>query len=92
MIIYFFFFSAYKDSDGVFVLDFDGQSYLEFPTLTNVRQAFSIEVWFLTRSPDGTLLYNGRQSSGKGDFVAITLKDARVDFRYDLGSAVHSVS
>lgn len=85
-------FIAFKDSDEIFIPDFDGQSYLEFPTLSNVRQAFNIEMWFLTRSLDGTLLYNGQQASGKGDFVAITLKNARVDFRYDLGSSVHSVS
>lgn len=77
------------DSDGVLVPDFDGQSYLEFPTLSNVRQAFTIEVWFLSRSPEGTLLYNGQS---KGDFVAITLKNSHVEFRYDLGSAVQSVS
>ncbi|KFM80719.1 Agrin, partial [Stegodyphus mimosarum] len=49
-----------KESEGIFVPDFNGQSYLEFPTLSNVRQAFNIEVWFLTRSLDGTLLYNGQ--------------------------------
>ncbi|KAG8193212.1 hypothetical protein JTE90_005560 [Oedothorax gibbosus] len=81
-----------KDTEGIFIPDFHGQSYLEFPTLSNVRQAFNIEVWFLTRSPDGTILYNGQHASGKGDFIAITLADGFVDFRYDLGSAVQGVS
>nr|XP_042908819.1 agrin [Parasteatoda tepidariorum] len=81
-----------RESEGIFVPDFKGDSYLEFPTLTNVRQAFNIEVWFLTRALHGTVLYNGQQASGKGDFVAITITDGYIDFRYDLGSAVQSVS
>ncbi|GIX88444.1 hypothetical protein CEXT_515231 [Caerostris extrusa] len=74
------------ETEGIFVPDFGGQSYLEYPTLSNVRQAFNIEVWFLTRALHGTLLYNGQQASGKGDFIAITISDGHIDFRYDLGA------
>ena len=71
----------------VVVPEFDGDSYLELPTLENVGTSFAIEVWFLARSPDGVLLYNG-QGSGGGDFVAINLKDGHLEFVYNLGSGL----
>nr|XP_042902800.1 agrin [Parasteatoda tepidariorum] len=81
-----------QDSGDIFVPDFKVDSYMEFPTLANVRQAFNIEVWFLTRSLHGTILYNGQHSSGKGDFISIVISEGYVLFRFDLGSSVQSVS
>ncbi|XP_076065553.1 agrin-like isoform X2 [Oratosquilla oratoria] len=65
--------------------DFMGDSYLEFATLENVGQSFALEVWFLPRSPDGVLLYNG-QIEGGGDFIALNLREGHVEFSYNLGS------
>ncbi|XP_075526904.1 agrin-like isoform X2 [Dermacentor variabilis] len=74
------------------VPDFAGDGYLELPRLHNVGQAFSLELWFLTRAPQGLLLYNGGGSSGRGDFLALRLEAGRVQFRYDLGSGAANVS
>ncbi|XP_075738837.1 agrin isoform X4 [Rhipicephalus microplus] len=74
------------------VPDFATDGYLELPRLHNVGQAFSLELWFLTRAPQGLLLYNGGGSSGRGDFLALRLEAGRVQFRYDLGSGAANVS
>ncbi|XP_069999257.1 agrin isoform X5 [Penaeus vannamei] len=67
--------------------DFDGDAYLELPTLDNVGMSFALEIWFLTRSPDGVLLYNG-QMGGGGDFIALNLRNGHLEFSYNLGSGL----
>lgn len=67
--------------------DFDGDAYLELPTLENVGESLALEIWFLTRSPDGVLLYNG-QMDGGGDFIALNLRNGHVEFSYNLGSGL----
>ena len=66
----------------------DGHSYVTLPRLEGVGRAFSLELWFLTRVPDGALLYDGQRlnSAGRGDFIALSLHAGHVDFRFDLGS------
>jgi coxsackievirus/adenovirus receptor len=70
----------------VFVPEFSGDSYLELPKLEGVGRAFSLEVWFKSREPDGLLLYNGQLTNGKGDFICIHIINGHVQFRFDLGS------
>lgn len=71
----------------VVIPDFDGDAYLELPTLENVGHSLALEIWFLTRSPDGVLLYNG-QMGGGGDFISLNLRNGRVEFSYNLGSGL----
>ncbi|KAK8377274.1 hypothetical protein O3P69_013725 [Scylla paramamosain] len=71
----------------VVIPDFDGDAYLELPTLENVGHSLVLELWFLTRSPDGVLLYNG-QMGGGGDFIALNLRNGHVEFSYNLGSGL----
>ena len=71
--------------------DFDGDSYLELPTLENVGKSFSIEIWFLARSSDGVILYNGQKRTDNvttPDFISINLRDGHVEFSYNLGSGL----
>lgn len=70
----------------VVIPDFDGDAYLELPTLENVGYSLALEIWFLTRSPDGVLLYNGQL--GGGDFITLNLRNGRVEFSYNLGSGL----
>ena len=48
-------------------------SFLELPTLSHVSKAFHIEVWFLAKRGNGLILYNGQNSNGNRDFLAINL-------------------
>ena len=76
----------------VFVPEFNGDSYLELPKLEGVGRAFSLEVWFMSREPDGLLLYNGQLTNGKGDFICIHLINGHVQFRFDLGSGAANLT
>ncbi|XP_054715535.1 agrin-like [Uloborus diversus] len=75
-----------------YIPDFLNNSYLELPTLQNAKHAFSIEVWFLTRSPNGVILYNGQMMNGKGDFMALNLQNGHLNFIYNLGSGVANIT
>ncbi|CAG2057628.1 unnamed protein product, partial [Timema podura] len=57
----------------IFIPEFNGDSYLELPRLDGFGRAFSLEIWFLSRAPDGILLYNGQLTNGKGDFISINI-------------------
>lgn len=80
-----------SDESGL-TLEFSGDSYLEFRTLKNVATALTIEVWFMTRSLHGLVLYNGQHSNGSGDFVALTLLNGFLLFSYNLGAGAKNIS
>ncbi|CAL4160851.1 unnamed protein product, partial [Meganyctiphanes norvegica] len=78
----------------IVIPDFDSDAYLELPTLENVGLAFALEVWFLTRSPDGVILYNGQEDEGgisSPDFISLNLRNGHVEFTYNLGSGLASL-
>ena len=78
-----------RKDKNIFVPDFSSQSYLELPTLNNVATAFVIEIWFLTRSPNGLIFYNGQESNlKKGDFVSLNLVDGHLEYKFNLGSVI----
>ena len=52
----------------------------------------NFQLWFLSRSTNGVLLYNGGQSSGSGDFISINIINGIVQLSYDLGSGVAKIS
>lgn len=78
----------------VFIPEFrgDADSYLALPRLENVARAFSLEVWFLSRSPTGLLLYDGQLVGGRGDFISLNLVNGYVQFRFDLGSGTANIT
>ncbi|KAG8193217.1 hypothetical protein JTE90_005564 [Oedothorax gibbosus] len=83
--------STEGDESGL-ILDFKGLSYLQFPTLPNAAHSLSVELWFLSRSANGLLLYNGQKPGGDGDFVALTLLNGFLHFTYNLGSGKASIA
>lgn len=72
-----------------FLPRFNGYSYLELKGLqtfaTDITDKLTMEVVFLTSSPNGLLFYNGQKTDGKGDFVSLALHDGHLEYRYDLG-------
>ena len=73
--------------------EMQGNGYLELPSLEGVAKTFSIELWFLTRSNDGLLLYNGQLSNNnKGDFISLNLINGRLQFRFNLGSGIANIT
>ena len=64
---------------------FDGHALLELARLEAYTR-LTLEVEFTSFRGDAILLYNGQTPSGEGDFAALTLRQWRVEFRYNLGS------
>ncbi|KFM77888.1 Agrin, partial [Stegodyphus mimosarum] len=81
-----------KEAKDLLIPDFTGRSYLELPTLHNVKQAFSMEIWFLPRTADGVLLYDGQLLNKKGDFVSLNLKNGFINFLFNLGSGSANIT
>ncbi|XP_030244905.1 basement membrane-specific heparan sulfate proteoglycan core protein-like [Drosophila navojoa] len=59
-------------------------SYMSFPTLPDSAFNFNFEVTFRPESANGVILFNG-QTRGAGDYIALSLKDRYVEFRFDFG-------
>ncbi|GAU97955.1 hypothetical protein RvY_09170 [Ramazzottius varieornatus] len=73
--------------------DFSGNSYLTLPAITDGNPALMIEMWLLTRSSHGLLLYAGqRPGSSGGDFVCLKLSNLRYELLFDLGDGPVNVT
>ncbi|GFU04717.1 hypothetical protein NPIL_519981 [Nephila pilipes] len=81
-----------KDFRNISIPDFVNNSYLELPTLQNIKHAFSMEMWFFARSSDGVLIYNGQKLNKKGDFITVNLANGYVSFIYNLGSGSANIT
>ncbi|XP_025082607.1 basement membrane-specific heparan sulfate proteoglycan core protein-like isoform X8 [Pomacea canaliculata] len=82
-------FSGVGCSVGLVVVDpaFNKTSFISYPTIQDGILSVSLEVVFKPRSlDDGIVLYNAQNEDGRGDFVAIIIKDGFVEFRFDTGS------
>ena len=67
-----------------------GRKLEKINTISKTSENF--QLWFLSRSTNGVLLYNGGQSSGSGDFISINIINGIVQLSYDLGSGVAKIS
>ena len=66
---------------------FSGTSYISYPTIQDALQNVQLSLTFKADSlNDSILLYNAFKDDESADFVAILIKDNKVEFRYDLGS------
>ena len=74
---------------GLTVVDpaFNKTSFISYPTIQNGLLSVSIKLMFKPRSrDDGIILYNAQKEDGRGDFIAIIMKDGFVEFRFDTGT------
>lgn len=60
------------------------ESYIIVPHLPNVDMKFTMEVSFKSEKPDGIILYSDESNLGKGDFIALFLRDGYPQFRYPI--------
>ena len=66
---------------------FDGMSFLQFVGLQRTVLSFTdVEMIIKPNTNDGLIFYNGYVKRPSGDFIALTLKDGFVEFRFDLGT------
>ena len=74
---------------GLTVVDpaFNKTSFISYPTIESRLLSVSIKLMFKPRSrDDGIILYNAQKVDGRGDFVAVIMKDGFVEFRFDTGT------
>ncbi|XP_067659130.1 basement membrane-specific heparan sulfate proteoglycan core protein-like isoform X2 [Haliotis asinina] len=66
---------------------FNKTSFISYPTIQDGLLQVQLSLMFKPRSlDDGLILYNAQQQDGRGDFMAIMIKDGYLEFRFDTGS------
>ncbi|XP_062314893.1 basement membrane-specific heparan sulfate proteoglycan core protein isoform X7 [Osmerus eperlanus] len=81
--------SGNKCMDGELVTTplFDGdKSYIAYPPLTNVHDDLRIVLEFKPLDLDGLMFFSGDRKMKVEDFVAVSMVDGHVEFRYELGT------
>ncbi|KAG7221679.1 hypothetical protein INR49_000046 [Caranx melampygus] len=81
--------SGNKCMDGELVTTplFNGeQSYIAYPPLTNIHDDLRVELEFKPVDRDGLMFFCGGKKMKVEDFVAISMVDGHVEFRYELGT------
>ncbi|XP_076289141.1 pikachurin isoform X3 [Lasioglossum baleicum] len=69
------------------VPSFNGSSYLRYPGLADTSLSWlELAVTLKPTAADGVILYNGHHSDATGDFIALYLSSAHVQFTFDLGT------
>uniref|UniRef100_A0A8C9YK48 Heparan sulfate proteoglycan 2 n=1 Tax=Sander lucioperca TaxID=283035 RepID=A0A8C9YK48_SANLU len=78
-----------KCMDGELVTTplFDGEeSYIAYPPLTNVHDDLRVELEFKPLERDGLMFFCGGKKMKVEDFVAISMVEGHVEFRFELGT------
>ncbi|KAF1390064.1 hypothetical protein PFLUV_G00054230 [Perca fluviatilis] len=78
-----------KCMDGELVTTplFDGEeSYIAYPPLTNVHDDLRVELEFKPMERDGLMFFCGGKKMKVEDFVAISMVEGHVEFRFELGT------
>ena len=66
---------------------FDGEaSYISYPPLTNIHDDLRVELEFKPQERDGLMFFCGGKKMKVEDFVAVSMVDGHVEFRYELGT------
>ncbi|XP_058499022.1 basement membrane-specific heparan sulfate proteoglycan core protein isoform X3 [Solea solea] len=66
---------------------FDGEeTFIAYPPLTNIHDDLRVEVEFKPLHRDGLMFFCGGKKMKVEDFVAISMVEGHVEFRYELGT------
>lgn len=72
---------------------FNRTSFISYPTIQDGLLQVQMSLMFKPRSlDDGLILYNAQQQDGRGDFMAIMIKDGYLEFRFDTGSGENIIT
>ncbi|KAG7472084.1 hypothetical protein MATL_G00104850 [Megalops atlanticus] len=83
--------SGDKCMDGTLVTTpwFDGESsYIAYPPLTNIHNDLRVDMEFKPLSRNGLMFFSGGKKMKVEDFVALSMVDGHVEFRYELGTGM----
>ena len=66
---------------------FSGESFVAYPAPKHVLRRLTFKIKFKPKSlRNSVLMYAGQNADGSGDFTSLTIKEGRVELRYDTGS------
>ncbi len=66
---------------------FSGESFVAYPAPKHVLRRLSFKIKFKPQSlRDSVLTFAGQNDDGSGDFTSLSIKEGRVEFRFDTGS------
>lgn len=66
---------------------FNGKaSYIAYPQLTNIHDDLRVELEFKPQDANGLMFFSGGKKMKVEDFVAISMVNGHVEFRYELGT------
>ncbi|XP_022090462.1 basement membrane-specific heparan sulfate proteoglycan core protein-like isoform X3 [Acanthaster planci] len=66
---------------------FIGNSFIAYPGLQQSLRQIQIAMMFKPQNTDeGILMFNGQNPRGKGDYIALIIRNGRVVFQYDSGT------
>ncbi|XP_026189282.1 basement membrane-specific heparan sulfate proteoglycan core protein isoform X3 [Mastacembelus armatus] len=80
---------GHKCMDGELVTTplFNGEeSYIAYPPLTNIHDDLRVELEFKPLERDGLMFFCGGKKMKVEDFVAISMVNGHIEFRYELGT------
>ena len=66
---------------------FSGESFVSYPAPKHVLRRLTFKIKFKPKSVrDSVLVYAGQNADGSGDFTSLSIKEGRLEFRFDTGS------
>ncbi|KAL4221641.1 hypothetical protein ACF0H5_019897 [Mactra antiquata] len=77
----------YEKLAEIEVPEFHGDSYLVLPISENLSTQTNIDVWLLTTSENGMILFSSHYLGGQGDYLSLNIIDLYVELRFDLGDS-----
>ncbi|CAC5391141.1 unnamed protein product [Mytilus coruscus] len=77
--------SICKDNGRITIPSFSGMSQLILRHYIQTDHEIIIDISFKALNYDGLLLFSSQFPNGSGDFLSLSLRDAYVEFRFDVG-------
>lgn len=67
--------------DFITIPSFSGTSYIQLKKMKHGNRDVTIEMSFKPMRKDGVLLYASQTLEGRGDYIALSLKNGFIEFR-----------
>ena len=71
---------------------FSGSSFIQLRKLKHGNRDITVEMSFKPMTKDGILLYAGQTFDGRGDFIALTIRNGHIEFRLVIAGSTGRVT
>lgn len=73
---------AYLTEEAIKIPSFSGHSFIQLKKLKHGNRDVTIEMDFKPMRKDGVMLYTAQTFDGRGDYIALSMRNGFVEFRY----------